>query len=302
MSNSTQIEQYQIIYQENPHSKVFAPLSEAYRKMGLIKEALKVAKAGVRLHPQFAGGRVALGRALLKNNEVEPALTHLKKAVELAPENILAHSLMAQSYLKLKKPKEALKAFKMVLFFSPDHEKAQKAVKKLESLTADEYEADLFQMKPLTPRTIAPRSPRDKKNKGQSGKTMGTSSDKHTSSKKSQATPPKAVANNPLLDRYLSLIDAYLTRKDTKKALQFIKAAEKEFQKHPEVQRRLKILQLFQLKERGVELRRQERKSGKEYKEGEAPSPSLSKSSRHAKNIDDLNRLLAQIKERRHPL
>ena len=85
MIHTQLIEKYQILYEKDPQSKVFAPLSEAYRKMGLLKEALQLALDGVKLHPNFSSGRVALARALLDGNQVEPALAHLKKATELSP-------------------------------------------------------------------------------------------------------------------------------------------------------------------------------------------------------------------------
>ena len=273
MSNSQLIEQYQIHYEKDPTSKVFAPLSEAYRKMGLLKEALQVAQTGVKLHPNFSGGRVALARILLEKKELTKALVHLKKATELTPENILAHSLIAESYLQLKKPKDALKAFKMVLFLSPEHTKAQKAVKKLESLTADEYDADLFQMKPLASNPTPP--PEKKENK-----------------------TPESHQQSLSLDRCLSLIDAYIVRNDQEKALEATRVAKKKFPKHPEIQRRLKILQLSQLKERQKEAKEPMRKPEEPVRREKTPQ----QINHHNESIDDLNKLLVQIKERRNEI
>ena len=47
-------------YQEDPSSRVFAPLAESYRKAGLADEAIEIAREGLRVHPNFVGGRVAL--------------------------------------------------------------------------------------------------------------------------------------------------------------------------------------------------------------------------------------------------
>ncbi len=149
MLNAEFIERYQLEYAKNPKSKVFAPLSEGYRRMGLLKEALEVAQNGVAQHPQFASGRVAYARILIEFQKKEEAVVQLRKAVELSPDNWLAHSLLGDLYLQLRKPKEALKSFKMVLFLHPQDEKAKKAVQKWEFLTADEYDDELFEMKPL---------------------------------------------------------------------------------------------------------------------------------------------------------
>ena len=63
------VERYQIEFEKNPRSRIFAPLAEAYRQMGLIDEALKVCANGVQNHPDFAGGRVAYARQFY-NDEV----------------------------------------------------------------------------------------------------------------------------------------------------------------------------------------------------------------------------------------
>ncbi len=307
MDNSQLIEKYQMIYQEDPKSRVFAPLSEAYRKVGLLKEALEIAKSGVKHHPNFPSGRVALARALIKKSELDQALIHLEKAVEITPDNILAHRLMAESYLKLKKPKDALRAFKMVLFFNPGHSKAQVAVQKLESLTADEYAPDVFKMMPLVPHYYEPVS------------------------------SPELVPEDPrqVRESYLSLIDAYIARNEQEKALEVVESARRDGQDHPEIQRRLQIIE--KLKSEGVSGEIVEETSLEEVSldrrrvtsprfSGPTPTHSLAQpheshvhtshaeqsqarplhvqpphAQPHAqKNIDELKRLLDQIRERRY--
>ncbi|MBK9293276.1 MAG: hypothetical protein IPM57_02360 [Oligoflexia bacterium] len=150
----TLIERYQLIYQKDPESKVFAPLAEAYRKMGLIKEAIDIAEKGILKHPHFASGRVALGRALMEKNEFEKAKTHLILACDLSPENILAHTSLAQCYLKLNLAEKALGSFKMVLFLNPQDKNAAQIVQKLEKQVYFESNAvteEAFLMQKLTP-------------------------------------------------------------------------------------------------------------------------------------------------------
>lgn len=214
------IEKYQVLLQNDPKSQVFAPLTEAYRKMGLIEEAFRIAVRGVQFNPHFGGGRIALARVFLDRDNLQGALDELEKAAELSPDNILAHSLLADCYLKAKRPKEALRAFKMVLFLAPTNEKAIKAVRKLESLTADEYEEDLFQMKPLphfdplgveTPTALKP-----------------------------EAAPRNAAGDG--LERALSLIDAYIVRNDSERAITSLQFAEGQFGPHPELVKRMKMV------------------------------------------------------------
>lgn len=143
------IERYQLEYARDPKSKVFAPLSEAYRRMGLVEEALRIAEGGVRANPEFASGRVALARVLIEKKRYEEASEQLKKAIETSPENLLAYSLLGELHLQLRQPKEALSAFKMVLFLNPNDDRAKKAVSRWEFVTADEYDNSVFKMEPI---------------------------------------------------------------------------------------------------------------------------------------------------------
>lgn len=212
------IERYQILLQKDPKSQVFAPLTEAYRKMGLIEEAFRIAVRGVQFNPTFGGGRIALAKVFLDRDNLKAATDELEKAAEYSADNILAHSLLAECYLKTGRPKEALRAFKMVLFLAPTNEKAAKAVKKLEALTADEYEDDLFEMKQL-PQVD------------------------YVQTEKAAPIRPlqdRGIPND--LERTLSLADAYTVRNDVEKALATLRAGEDQFGPHPEIVKRMKLV------------------------------------------------------------
>jgi tetratricopeptide (TPR) repeat protein len=209
------IEKYQILLERDPKSQVFAPLAEAYRRMGMIEEAFRIAVRGVQFNPNFGGGRIALAKIFLDRDNLPGAITELEKAVEFSADNIMAHSLLGECRLKNKQPKEALRSFKMVLFLMPNNEKAQKAVKKLEALTADEYEDDLFEMKPLsgTPKVEA-----------------------------APLKPLKAGEASADLDRVLSLVDAFIVRNDMNKAYDILKENEASYGAHPEIIKRFKLI------------------------------------------------------------
>lgn len=119
-------------YQEDPSSRVFAPLAEAYRKAGLIDEAIEIAREGLRLHPQFTGGRVALSRALFDKKLYADVLTELQNVVQEAPDNLVAQRLVAESSLMLGRVAEALTAYKMLLYFTPQDTEISQIVQELE--------------------------------------------------------------------------------------------------------------------------------------------------------------------------
>lgn len=225
--DASTVEKYQLILEKDPNSQVFAPLAEAYREMGMLPEAQKTVTAGVQRHPQFVSGLVTYAKVMRDSNQMEKALEALKKAASLAPENILAHQLSAEIHLATKNPKEALKAFKMVLFLNPNSQTAQKAVHKLESLTADEYDEEVFSM------TKLPEVLLDKKSAAPPSK-----------SENGMVPPPQPAAPNKAMERMLSLIDAFIVRNDLEKAHLLLKDTHLEFGDHPEIQRRMKTLQV----------------------------------------------------------
>ncbi|MCE3010876.1 MAG: tetratricopeptide repeat protein [Proteobacteria bacterium] len=204
------IEKYQEILRKDPHHRAFALLAEAYRELGLFSQAEKVARDGLRRHPHYVSGFVVLGRVLMDLENFIEGLKCFLKATELDPQNILAYHLAANCYLQLDDPKSALKFFKRVLFLNPQNEKAKKAIAKLESLTADEYEDDNFSMQKLsTPLSSA----------------------------------PIAGTQETSLERSLSLVEALIVRGDLDKAKKFLHPLLEKYPNHPQVLEKWALLE-----------------------------------------------------------
>jgi tetratricopeptide (TPR) repeat protein len=125
--------QYLKKYQQDPSSRVFAPLAEAYRKAGLVDEAIEIAREGLLAHPSFVGGRVALARALFDKKLYEDVVLELSSMIRDVPDNLVAQRLLAESYLMLGKLMEALEVYKMLLYFMPQDQETSKIVKELET-------------------------------------------------------------------------------------------------------------------------------------------------------------------------
>jgi tetratricopeptide (TPR) repeat protein len=120
-------------YQEDPTSRIFAPLAEAYRKAGLLDEAIEIAREGLRVHPNFIGGRVALARALFEKRHYDEVVEELSIVVREVPDNLVAQKLLAESSLMLGRVAEALSAFKMLLYFNPGDAETARVVAELEA-------------------------------------------------------------------------------------------------------------------------------------------------------------------------
>jgi predicted Zn-dependent protease len=132
VSHSPQIYEYLRKYQEDPSSRVFAPLAESYRKSGLVDEAIEIAREGLRIHPGFVGGRVALARALFDKKLYQEVTDELMPVVKDVPDNLVAQRLIAESCLILGRPAEALSAYKMLLYFVPADTETARIVQELE--------------------------------------------------------------------------------------------------------------------------------------------------------------------------
>jgi tetratricopeptide (TPR) repeat protein len=132
-SHSPVIYGYLKKYQEDPTSRVFAPLAEAYRKAGLIDEAIEIAREGLRVHPNFVGGRVALARALFDKQLYQEVIAELSGVIQDVPDNLVAQRLLAESYLMLGRIAEALACYKMLLYFAPADMETAQIVQELEN-------------------------------------------------------------------------------------------------------------------------------------------------------------------------
>ena len=137
------LEKYLKEYQENPRSRVFAPLAEAYRKSGLIDEAMEICKEGLEYHPNFLSGIVALARCYFDKGLYTAAIKELEKVTSEVPDNYLAQKLLALSYSLVGDRNNALKAFKMVLYMNPRDKDAKIAIVEIENEDKKIVEEDI---------------------------------------------------------------------------------------------------------------------------------------------------------------
>lgn len=239
------IEKLQALYARDPQSQLFANLAELLREDGQIAAAELIARDGVKRHQKFATGLVVYGRILRDLKRSDEAEIYLTRACEIAPENILAQQTLGEFYLAQKKPKLALKSYKMLLMLNPTSQFARRAVSKLESLTADEYEDELFSMTKLEPSRDWRQEP------GRAVDVISTPEGAALSAVHSISTKPDLVrAPTPVtessrdhaFERMLSLIDAFIVRNDLHRALTLLQDSLKEFGDSEELQKRFLLV------------------------------------------------------------
>ncbi len=109
----------------NPESVLFLPLAEEFVKAGRLSEAILILEEGLKTHPTSHAARVALGRAYYQAGDNAKARALLEEAVELSPENLLAHRTLAEIYVEENALGPAMRACSMLLAANPKDEEVQ---------------------------------------------------------------------------------------------------------------------------------------------------------------------------------
>lgn len=129
-SGFPEIEEYIKKLDTNPESLVFVPLAEAYRKSGMLDEAIETCQKGLKYHPTYMSGRIVLGRSYMEKGMMQEAAEEFKKVASADVNNIMAHSLLAQICMKRQQYAEAIKEFQKVLTLNPEDGLAQEMLNK----------------------------------------------------------------------------------------------------------------------------------------------------------------------------
>ncbi len=130
---SSLLTKYKYLYEKNPRSKVFAPLAETYRKLGMLPEATKILRDGIKIHPTYVLAYIVLGNIYYDEGHYELAYSTVRGFVALNLENIALQKLFGKVCLELSKYDEALDTYKMMLLINPKDEDIIEKVQTLES-------------------------------------------------------------------------------------------------------------------------------------------------------------------------
>jgi tetratricopeptide (TPR) repeat protein len=103
-----------------PDSLCFARLSDVYLKVGLLDDALHVARQGVIRHPRYLSGQRALALASHAKGLNGEALAALNLVTEALPEDLAAQKLFGRLLVEAGNHEAACQAFRTALEFVPD--------------------------------------------------------------------------------------------------------------------------------------------------------------------------------------
>jgi len=87
---------YTELLAKDPYSTIFVPLSDAYRQMDMLDEAVAVAQQGIMDNPAFAAGYVALGKAFVAQGLEEQAISEFEKSLILDNRHLQALKELAK--------------------------------------------------------------------------------------------------------------------------------------------------------------------------------------------------------------
>jgi tetratricopeptide (TPR) repeat protein len=119
--------------ERDPGSRLFAQLAEEHRKAGDHSEAVRVARAGLAVHPSYPSARLTLGRALLDSGDAAGARVELEATLRDAPDNILASRFLGQALEALGELGPALDQLQRTLKMAPGDRQLEGQIVSLKS-------------------------------------------------------------------------------------------------------------------------------------------------------------------------
>jgi len=117
---------------KDPNSKLFVPLAEEYKKIGMLDEAVETLTRGLERQPGYMSAHVSLGKIYLDKEMLDEASAEFERVVSTIPDNLFAHKKLAEIYRALSIKGKAIEEFKKVLKLNPLDWDAEKNLAALE--------------------------------------------------------------------------------------------------------------------------------------------------------------------------
>lgn len=141
----TDIKNLEEQYAKSPDSLCFARLAEVYLKVGLVDDAVHVARQGALKHPRYLSGQRALSLACHAKGLAAETIAALKVVTEALPEDVSSQKLLGRLLAEAGDLDSACQTFRTALEFVPDDVECRIELESLERATgkpAAVFEAD----------------------------------------------------------------------------------------------------------------------------------------------------------------
>ena len=120
-------------FSKDPKSRIFVQLADAYRKSGMIDEALEVLKQGLKFHPQYPLAHLIMGRCYFDKRLYTQAKESFETVIKFDPQNIVALRTLVQVTENLKDDAGQIAAYKGLLAVDPTDAGAREKLNALEA-------------------------------------------------------------------------------------------------------------------------------------------------------------------------
>lgn len=118
----SKIGSYLQIVSSDPRSTAFVPLAEAYSQIGLLDDALEVARLGTQALPHFSPGFATLGRVYGQMGRIEEAMAAFSHALSIDCQSQAALIGMARLHLIRSERDQARKILQQTAEYHPHSE------------------------------------------------------------------------------------------------------------------------------------------------------------------------------------
>jgi tetratricopeptide (TPR) repeat protein len=137
------IKKYEDILVNEPNSYCFTILSELYRKLGMLDEAINAANRGIEIHPDYIGGHMAAGRAYFDKGMKEESKIALERVARVTPDNLLAQKLLIQIYIDVGNLSEATKTLQVIELLNPGDVESRQLFETFDkNVSVDDHSSD----------------------------------------------------------------------------------------------------------------------------------------------------------------
>jgi len=114
------IRRYEERLAKDPTSLAFAPLADAYRKMGRTHEAIRLCREGLERFPAYATARLILAKSLLDQGQAEAALGEVRTILETNPRDPQGHRLASELHRRAGRLDEAVAHLEEAVKLDPE--------------------------------------------------------------------------------------------------------------------------------------------------------------------------------------
>lgn len=153
-----EIERLTELYEKDPTARVFAPLADAYRKSRLYDEAIDILKKGLEIHPDYVSAHLVLARCYYEKDMLQLAKDSLERVLELDQQNVVTLRLLGDILFRLGDEEKALARYKEVIEMDPTNLEVQALMEKIVPSASKETKSV-----PIEPHPVPPEQPPEEK-------------------------------------------------------------------------------------------------------------------------------------------